>query len=60
MQELWRDRVQYYHVELAQHRLLVSDGTVTESHIDDGNRHLFGNFPVVAIAVDFAAFRTND
>ncbi|MEO3475831.1 Hint domain-containing protein [Roseomonas sp. CAU 1739] len=59
VQELWRDRVTYYHVELAQHGLLVSDGAVTESYIDDGNRHLFGNFPVAAIAVDFAAFRTN-
>ena len=59
VQELWRDRVKYYHVELAQHGLLVSDGAVTESYIDDGNRHWFGNLSAAAIALDFAAFRTN-
>lgn len=59
MQELWRGGVKYYHGKLAQHGLLVSDGAVTESYIDDGNRHLFGNFPLATITLDFAVSRTN-
>lgn len=59
VQELCRDTVRYYHVELAEHGLLVSDGAVTESYLDDGNRHLFDNPGSAAIAVDFAHFRTN-
>ena len=49
----------YYHVELAGHGLVVSEGAVTESYLDDGNRHLFDNAKVAALVVDFEARRGN-
>jgi hypothetical protein len=55
VQEVWRDRVTYYHAELKRHGLLVSDGAVTGSYIEDGRR-LFNNAALPEIALDFAAF----
>jgi Ca2+-binding RTX toxin-like protein len=59
VQELWVAQVIYYHVELQRHSLVVSDGAVTESYFDDGNRHFFDNATVAALAVDFEALRGN-
>jgi len=59
IQETWCRRVTYWHAELAHHGLLVSEGAVTESYFDDGNRHLFDNAGIAAFAVDFAAHRPN-
>lgn len=59
VQETWCRRVTYWHAELAHHGLLVSEGAVTESYFDDGNRHLFDNAGIAAFAVDFAAHRPN-
>jgi hypothetical protein len=42
----WDDRarvVEYYHIELDEHDVLFTDGTLAESYIDDGNRVLFQN-----------------
>jgi hypothetical protein len=52
-------QVTYYHVELQGHGLVVSEGAVTETYFDDGNRHLFDNAKVAALVVDFAAMRGN-
>jgi hypothetical protein len=38
---------------------VVSEGAVTETYFDDGNRHLFDNTKVAALVVDFAAKRGN-
>jgi hypothetical protein len=59
VQELWVRQVTYYHVELEHHGLVVSEGAVTETYFDDGNRHLFDNAKVAALAVDFEAMRGN-
>ncbi|WP_198378681.1 Hint domain-containing protein [Neoroseomonas rubea] len=59
VQESWVGRVTYWHVEFEAHGLVVSDGAVTESYLDDGNRHLFDNAGIAAIAVDFAANPSN-
>jgi hypothetical protein len=43
---VWDDRVreiEIYHVELAQHGVLLADGAPAESYRDDGNRWLFQN-----------------
>jgi ELWxxDGT repeat protein len=43
---VWDDRaqeVEFYHVELAAHDVLVANGTPAESYRDDGNRWLFEN-----------------
>ncbi len=59
IQEDWCRTVTYYHLELEGHGLLVSDGAVTESYLDDGNRSLFDNASVARIAVDFEMHRGN-
>jgi Ca2+-binding RTX toxin-like protein len=59
VQELWVREVTYYHVELEHHGLVVSEGAVTETYFDDGNRHLFDNAKVAALVVDFEAMRSN-
>jgi Hint domain len=43
---LWDDTAQevtVYHVELAEHDVLIAEGTPAESYRDDGNRWLFRN-----------------
>ncbi len=35
--------VEYFHVELDRHALLLSEGLATESYLDTGNRALFAN-----------------
>jgi hypothetical protein len=37
--------IEYFHIELDSHDLLVAEGAVAESYIDDGNRLLFHNAP---------------
>ncbi|WP_459678286.1 Hint domain-containing protein, partial [Acidisoma sp. 7E03] len=47
--------VEYFHVELAQHEVLLSEGLPTESYLDSGGRAMFenGGLPVVLHA-DFS------
>lgn len=59
VQELWCAEVTYWHVELDAHGLLVSEGAVSESYFDDGNRQVFDNHAVTALVKDFAAGRQN-
>jgi hypothetical protein len=43
---LWDDaacEVELYHIELAEHDVLIADGAAAESYRADGNRHLFDN-----------------
>ncbi len=43
---LWDDRtqeVEFYHIELAHHDVLLAEGAAAESYRDDGNRALFLN-----------------
>ena len=36
-------RVEYFHVELDRHSILLAEGLPTESYLDTGNRGFFGN-----------------
>ncbi|NVN29948.1 Hint domain-containing protein [Endobacter medicaginis] len=45
-------RFEVFHVELSSHDILLAEGLETESWLDTGNRHLFGN--VVSIGAPFA------
>lgn len=56
LQSWWREVV-YHHVELARHVVIVSDGALSESYLEDGNRHLFDNPTVIALTADMAARR---
>jgi hypothetical protein len=38
-----RDRVLYFHIELARHDVLLAEGLPAESYLDTGNRHVFAN-----------------
>ncbi len=59
VQELWRREASYWHVELAGHGVVVSEGALSETYLDDGNRQLFDNAKVAALVTDFAAQRAN-
>ncbi len=39
----------FYHVELAQHAVLLAEGLATESYLDTGNRSSFANTSVIAL-----------
>ena len=50
-----RHRVTYWHVELARHDLIVSEGMPSESYLDTGNRSDFENGgPAIAMHPEFA------
>jgi hypothetical protein len=57
-QEAWCQRVTYFHLELEAHSLLLSEGTWTESYLDDENRHMFNNASLKALYLDFEAGRS--
>lgn len=57
VQQTWLRDVTYHHIELARHDVVVSDGALTETYLDDGNRHLFGQAGIAAIGVDMARGR---
>jgi hypothetical protein len=40
--------VEYYHIELATHGVILAEGVPSETYLDDDNRHIFAN------AADFA------
>ena len=46
--------VTYWHVELAEHDILLADGLPCESYLDTGNRAAFENNPVVDLHPRFA------
>jgi autotransporter passenger strand-loop-strand repeat protein len=43
VQERGLDRVDYYHVELASHDVILAEGAPSETFLDDGSRGLFHN-----------------
>ncbi len=42
-------RVEYFHVELDRHEVLLAEGLPAESYLDTGNRTMFANAPLVAL-----------
>ncbi|GJD34076.1 Hint domain-containing protein [Methylobacterium aerolatum] len=36
--------VAYLHIELAEHDVIISNGTLAETYVDHGNRRMFANF----------------
>jgi Ca2+-binding RTX toxin-like protein len=58
VQEVWCKRVRYFHLELEAHGLLLSEGTWSESYLDDGNRHAFNNAALTGLFLDFEAGRS--
>ncbi len=49
------ESVEYFHVELAAHDLLLAEGTPAETYLDTGNRHTFANASLVTLRPDFSA-----
>jgi hypothetical protein len=50
-----RDNVEYWHVELDRHDVVIAEGLPAESYLDTGNRHAFaGGGQAVALRPDFA------
>jgi hypothetical protein len=58
IQEVWCRRVRYFHLELEAHGLLLSEGTWSESYLDDANRHAFNNAALTGLFLDFEAGRS--
>jgi Ca2+-binding RTX toxin-like protein len=58
IQEVWCKRVRYFHLELEAHGLLLSEGTWSESYLDDGNRHAFNNAAMTGLFLDFEVGRS--
>jgi Ca2+-binding RTX toxin-like protein len=58
IQEVWCKRVRYFHLELEAHGLLLSEGTWSESYLDDGNRDAFNNTAMTGLFLDFEAGRS--
>ena len=58
IQEIWCKRVRYFHLELEAHGLLLSEGTWSESFLDDDNRHAFNNAALTKLFLDFEAGRS--
>jgi hypothetical protein len=50
-QEAWPE-VEYFHIELASHDILLAEGAPAESYLDNGNRHMLGG-AVTALHPDF-------
>lgn len=56
LREVTARRVQYFHIELDAHDILLAEGAPAESFLDCGNRHQFANGGLwVALHPDFAA-----
>jgi len=55
-QDLDARAVEYYHVELPQHAILLAEGLPAESYLDTGNRAMFSNAGLALVLhPDFAA-----
>ena len=52
-----RDRVQYFHIELAAHDVLLAEGLACESYLDTGNRADFEAAPAMTLHPDFSTAR---
>ncbi|MGI4978039.1 MAG: Hint domain-containing protein [Janthinobacterium lividum] len=49
--------VEYFHVELDRHDVLLAEGMPAESYLDTGNRTMFANAPVTALRPSAEATR---
>lgn len=52
--------VEYFHVELDRHEVLLAEGLPAESYLDTGNRTMFANAPLVALHPEPAASGSPD
>ena len=52
------ETVEYFHVELPTHDVLIAEGAAAESYFDSGNRSTFANASIVSLTPRFAAERT--
>ena len=52
VQEFHHDEVTYWHVELPSHGLLVAEGALSESYLDDGNRGRYANPGLITLFKD--------
>lgn len=55
VRQLDRDSVDYFHLELAAHDVVLAAGLPVESYLDCGNRHAFANGSVTMQFADFTA-----
>ena len=58
IQKTWCKCVRYFYLELEAHELLLSEGTWSESYLDDDNLHAFSNAAMTGLFLDFEAGRS--
>jgi hypothetical protein len=61
------DKVEYFHVELETHDVIIAEGAFSETYLDDDNRAMFHNardydalYPAAAAAAPYCAPRLED
>jgi hypothetical protein len=55
VEQLDADTIDYFHIELPRHDLLLAEGLAAESYLDSGDRHSFDNGgQIMALHPDFA------
>jgi hypothetical protein len=57
-QKTWCKHVRYFHLELEAHRLLLFEGTGSESYLDDDNLHAFNSAALIGLFLDSEAGRS--
>ena len=60
VQQTWLREVTYHHLGLASHEMVVSEGALTASHIEDGNRLLFGDPGGITLGPDLRSGREEE
>jgi T5SS/PEP-CTERM-associated repeat protein len=55
-----RDRVEYFHVELPRHSVILAEGLTVESYLDTGDRADFGVGGATRLFPDFSGSRTRE
>ena len=56
IRQVRRDRIDYFHIELARHDILLAEGLAVESYLDTGSRRHFANGGVPpALHADFSS-----
>ncbi|MBW6401499.1 Hint domain-containing protein [Roseomonas sp. HJA6] len=56
-QDFHHAEVTYWHVELPAHALLVAEGALSESYLDDGNRGQYDNCGLITVFMDAVTAR---
>ena len=58
--QMKRNRIDYYHIELPEHTVILAEGLAVESYLDTGDRTNFDTGATIRLFADFAMRPTPD